>query len=225
MTVEDIMNQECAALLGESVIKDPVSGMELLPYAAVTEPTVIVQTPAFLRAVHPVRLEALPGRDREMAFIQVCPTLKYKFLWVHADNNDYRRDYVTFLREIHHVTEELPNKIHVDHLYNRERAKRLGTPFIRLVLVAQGVNTSHGAGYEKLRTGSGLGRAGREHKMDDVTLMKLCGIPSPRKGQPLTAQMRVHIQEVARRYGMRVEDIEASVRDLMAVATFQPIRK
>jgi hypothetical protein len=216
------MNQERAALLGESVIKDPVSGIELLPYAAVTDPEVIVHTPSFLRRMHPVALDDLDGRDRKLAFVQVCRSLRYKFLWVHADNDDYRQDYVTFLRTKHNAAGNLPPEIHVDHLYNRDRAKQLKTPFIRLVLTAQGINTSHGAGYEKARGRHLLGRAGRDHKMDEITLMKLCGVPSPRKGKPLTAEMTAHVHDVARLYGMTVEDIERSIKELMDVADFMP---
>jgi hypothetical protein len=172
--------------------------------------------------MHPVTIEPLANRDQRMAFIQVCPTLQYKFLWVHADNDDYRSDYATFLRDVHKVPEDLPKAIHVDHLYNRSRAKQFQTPFIRLVLAAHSINTSHGAGYEASRGRSGLGRPGRDHKMDELTLMKLCGVPSPRKGQPLAAEMRAHVHDVARLYGMNVGDIEGVIKDLMAVASFEP---
>ena len=225
MTIRDVMDRERAALLGESLIADPISGLALLPYAAVTEPSVLVRTPTFLRAIHPVTLESLPGRDRGMAFVQVCPSLKYTFLWVHSDNNNYRQDYVSFLKEVHKVSAELPRGLHVDHLYNRERAKRLQTPFIRLVLAEQSINTSHGASYEKLRSQSGFGRPGRDHKLDEITLMKLCGIPSPRKGQPLTAEMIAHLQQVAQMCGLRFEDMRTSVKDLLEVAAFDPRRR
>jgi hypothetical protein len=224
MTINDVMNQERAALLGDSVFRSPLSGIDFMPYAAVTDPEVIERTPTFLRSMHPVVLADLNGRDRRMAFVQVCPTLRYKFLWVHADNDDYRPDYRNYLRQFHNVTEVLPGTLHVDHLYNRERAKRLGAPFIRLVLCPRGINTSHGAGIEKKRTLSGLGKYGREHKMDDIVLMKLCGLPSPRKGQPFTAEMMIHVQAVARLYGMKTDDIEASIRNLIDVANFVPGR-
>ncbi len=222
MTIKDVMDQERAALLAESAIKDPIWGEAPLPYSAVTEPSVIVRTPAFVRAKYPVTLETLEGRDRKMAFVQVCPSLKYKFLWVHADNDDYRLDYITFLHKVHMVLSDLPKEIHVDHLYNRQRAKQLQTPFIRLVLMPQAINTSHGAGYEKLRGRNRMGKAGRDHTMDEITLMKMCGIPSPRKGQRLTAEMVAHIHEVAQLYGMNVKDIEEVVKDLMEVASFEP---
>jgi hypothetical protein len=216
------MQQERSALLGESLIKNPITGDGLLPYAAVTDPDVLVRTPLFLRAMHPVTLESLPERDRSVAFVQECASLKYKFLWVHADNDSYRQDYVHFLREVHKVSEELPKELHADHLYNRQRAKQMETPWIRMVLAPQSINSSHGAGYEKARTRSGLGRAGRDHKMDDIILMKLCGVPSPKKGQPLTAEMVAHIHQIAQLYGMKVSEIEESIKSLMKVAAFEP---
>jgi hypothetical protein len=209
------MNQERAALLGESLVKE--SG-GLLPYAAVTDPEILVRTPTFLRSVHPVTIADLTGRDRSMAFVEICPSLKYSFLWVYADNNDYRSDYRSFLRNVHQVKEDLPETIHVDHLYNRDRARQFKTPFIRLVLCPAGINISHGAGYEKKRGLSDIGRPGREHKMDEITLMKLCGLRSPRKGQPLTPEMMGHVHSVARLYGLRVEEIIRNINDLMKVA-------
>ena len=127
---------------------------------------------------------------------------------------------MSFLRRVHNVSEEHPEEIHVDHLYNRDRARALRAPYIRLVLAPRSTNTSHGAGYERSRSRNRLGRAGRDHKMDEITLMKLCGIPSPRKGQPLTAEMLAHVHEIAEIYGMKVADIEKNIRDLMEVAAF-----
>jgi hypothetical protein len=222
VTVEDVIKFERDALLGESLVIIPILGSGLMPYAAVTEPEVLVRSPIFLRSMHPVNLEALPGRDRSAAFVQVCPSLKYKFLWVHADNDKYRDDYKSFLRIFHKVTEELPRQIAVDHLYNRDRAKSLGTPFIRTVLARESINSSHGAGYEKSRSRNGLGAFGRDHKLDTITLMKLCGMRSPRKGQPVSAEMRAHILQVAEIYGMKVKDLEEEIMDLMKVAAFKP---
>jgi len=220
--IQDVIKHERDALLGESLVIIPFLGSGLLPFAAVTEPGVLVRSPMFLRSMHPVTLEPLPGRDRGAAFVQVCPSLKYKFLWVHADNDKYRDDYKTFLRVFHKVIEDLPRQIAVDHLYNRDRAKALGTPFIRTVLAQESINSSHGAGYEKSRSRNGLGAFGRDHKMDTITLMKLCGMRSPKKGQPLSAEMRAHIHQVAEIYGMKVTDLEKEINDLMEVAAFRP---
>jgi len=220
VTIQDVMTQERDALLGESLTKIPFLGSGILPFAAVTDPDVLVRSPTFLRSMHPVTLEALPGRDRGMAFVQTCSTLKYKFLWVHADNDKYRDDYKTFLKQVHKVSEDLPKSIAVDHLYNRDRALSLGTPFIRTVLAHESINSSHGAGYEKSRSRNGLGAIGRDHTMDTITLLKLCGIPSPRKGRPLTAQMRAHVNQIAALYGLKVEEMEQEIADLMDVAAF-----
>jgi hypothetical protein len=225
MKIRDVMEQERAALLGESLIVVPPMGSGVLPFSAVTEPEVLVRSPTFLRSVHPVRLETLPGRDRNTAFVQVCPSLGYKFLWVNSSNDRYREDYKTFLREFHKLSGEVPKGLDVDHLYNRDRAKSLGTPFIRTVLAEHTINISHGAGYEKSRSRSGLGAFGRDHTMDTITLMKLCGMPSPKKGQPLTAEMLAHVHLVAITYGMKVGDLEREIMDLMDVAAFRPCKR
>src|SRR5579863_1027744 len=204
MNIRDVMQYESSGLLSEFAVNRQILKTDVLPYAAVTEPEIVARSPIFVRSVHPVVLESLAGRDRAAAFIQSCPSLRVKFLWLHADNNDYRNDYKTFLRTVHHVSEELPKGIAVDHLYNRARAKQLGTPWIRMVLAEGGINSSHGAGYEKQRTQSGMGAPGRDHKMDTMILMKLCGMPSPKKGQPLTAAMRAQIQQVAVKTGLSV---------------------
>lgn len=217
MRISDVMQQERAALLGESLIKGAP-----LPYSAVTDPGVLVRTPTLVRAMHPVTLETLPGRDRAMAFVQVCPSLQYKFLWVHADNDHYREDYIKFLKSVQRVAEQLPKDLHADHLYNRERARKLNTPYIRIVLAPAGVNCSHGAGWEKSRTKSGLGRSGRDHTMDELTLMKLCGVPSPRKAQTLTAEVMAHIHHVAQLYGVTVAEVEGNIQDLMSAAAYKP---
>lgn len=224
MTINDVMKQERDALLGESVVSEKLFVGGWLPYAAVTDPEILVRTPGFLRSKHPVTIEGLPGRDRSMAFVEVCPSLRHTFLWVHADNDDYRSDYRNFLRTIHQVREDLPETIHVDHLYNRDRAKQFQTPFIRLVLCTQRINSSHGAGYEKRRGARGLGRLGRDHTMDEITLMKLCGVSSPKKGKPLTPEIMSHIQTVAGLHGMRIEEITSIIKDLMDVADFVPRR-
>lgn len=224
MNIRDVMQYEGSALLGEWAASVRILGFGVLPFAAVTDPEVIVRSPIFLRSVHPVVLENLPGRERTAAFIQVCPSLRYKFLWVNADNDRYRDDYKNFLRVVHKVTEELPKGIAVDHLYNRARAQRLETPWIRMVLAEGSINSSHGAGWEKQRSQNGLGASSRDHTMDTMILLKLCGMPSPRKGQPLTAAMHAQIQQVAEKCGLTVEEIENDIADLMKVAAFKPGR-
>lgn len=217
MTIKNVMQAEFAALMAETASRDAGG---VLPYAAVTNPDVLVSTPFWLRRRYPIRIESLPGKDRhDMSFVQVCPRLNYKFLWVHAGNHGYRDDYRTFLREIHKVTENLPSSVHVDHLYNRQRARQFETPWIRLVLTPQPVNSSHGAGYEKGRTRSGIGRPGRDHPMDLVTLLKAYGMPSPRKGLPLSPDMLIYIQKIAPLISMSVTEIVEVIGNLMEVAS------
>ncbi len=220
MNIRDVMQRERSALLGESLIKAGPAGTTVMPYSAVTEPDTLIRTPTWVRAMHPVTITSLPGRDRSMAFVQECASLQYKFLWIHAENDAYRDDYKTFLKDVHRVTETLPGNLHADHLYNRERARALQTPWIRLVLVDGPVNSSHGAGTEKSRTNNGVGTPGRDHTMDDLLLMKLCGVKGPKQGQPLTAEMMAHVHDVARLYGMSVTEVQRSIGNLMEVSAF-----
>ena len=56
--------------------------------------------------------------------------------------------------------------------------------------------------------------------MDDLLLMKLCGVKGPRQGQPLTAEMMGHVHDVARLYGMSVAEVQRSIGNLMEVSAF-----
>lgn len=60
--------------------------------------------------------------------------------------------------------------------------------------------------------------------MDDIILLKLCGLPSPRAGQPLTPEMMAHIQAIARLSGMKADEILGNIQDLIEVANFVPGR-
>jgi hypothetical protein len=46
-----------------------------------------------------------------------------------ATDDDYPQDYATFLRSVLKVSDGLPKQIHIDHVYNRERAKQMQKPF------------------------------------------------------------------------------------------------
>lgn len=220
MTFVDVMNAEREALLAEYCFTDSLSRAHIPPYSAVSDPDTLVRTPSALRARHPVQLEDLPGRQSGYAFVQTCPSLRYKFLWAHVDNDNYRADYLTFAQKHHGVSApQIPDTLHVDHLFNRERARALQLSYIRMVLAPVGINTSHGAGYEKSRTSSGIGRIGRDRQIDEIMLMKLQGVSSPRKGKPLSAQMQQHMQRMSSQFGLPVAEIERNVRELMQVAS------
>src|SRR2546430_2437725 len=163
MTLDEMMAQERNGLLAEYLFAQGAAEMQIPPYSAVPDLDILIRFPSLLRGRHPVQIAELQGAHAGYAFVQVCPSLAYKFLWVHAENDDYRADYLRFAHEHHQMTlPDLPQTHHVDHLYNRARARTMGLPIIRTVLLPKSVNMSHGAGYEKLRTQGRLGKPGRE---------------------------------------------------------------
>lgn len=218
------MFKERQALFAESTCPvgpaNDATGM--LPYAAVADLDTVEQTPTFLRHRHPVSFAGLDGSKGDVK-IQICDSLGYQALWAHVDNATYRADYLTFLRKQYNFDEEkLPTDYHVDHLYNNARAKADGLQWVRLVLLPAHVNVSHGAGYEKARLHGIRGTLGRPRPVDEIVLMKLCGVSSPRKGLPLTAPMHAHVQNIAKQFNQPISEIEGSIRRLMEVAAFRP---
>jgi hypothetical protein len=148
--------------------------------------------------------------------VQHCPSLGSTFLWCHVDNDRYRAHYLRFLQQHHGWTgTSIPRSWHVDHVFNRARARRLQLPWIRMMLLPAPVNTSHGAGYEKGRTGNGIGRVGRQRKVDEVTLMKICGRFSPKKHAPLPQSFASYAAFIERRHHLPAGSVEQNVRDLM----------
>ncbi len=223
MTLGDVMAREREALMTEYLFEQGLARVQVPPYAAVPDFDVLVRTPTTLRTRHPVRVDELPGAKRGRAFVQICPSLNYRFLWVHADNDEYRADYVTFLQNHYGMSiQALPEAYHVDHLYNRARARQLALPYIRLVLLPREVNTSHGAGYEKSRTRGGLGTPGNQRGIDEISLMKLWGVASPRKGMPLSPDIVAHARRMSMLFGIPPAEIERNIRELMDVAGFRP---
>ncbi len=113
------------------------------------------------------------------------------FLWVHVENDTYRQDYLSFPRSRHGLTlSDVPKDLHVDHLFNRERARSMGLADIRTSLVAGGINTSHGASYERSSTCGAVGSATRPRGIDEILLLKLWVVASPRQKAPLTPAMQ-----------------------------------
>jgi hypothetical protein len=223
MTLADVMAREREALMTEYLFEQGLARVQVPPYSAVPDFEVLIRTPTTLRTRHPVRVDELSGARRGRAFVQICPSLNYKFLWVHADNDDYRADYVTFLQNHYGMSiQALPEAYHVDHLYNRARARQLALPYIRLVLLPREVNTSHGAGYEKSRTLGGLGTPGNQRGIDEISLMKLWGVATPRKGMPLSPEIVAHARRMSMLFGIPPAEIERNIRELMDVASFRP---
>ena len=177
MSLERVITEEREALTAEFLFPAGISRIQIPPYCAVPEFQVLRITPSELRSRYPIFVEDLQPGTPGRAFVQICPGLRYRFLWTHVDNDAYRDDYVFFLRKHHNMhISDLPSSYQVDHLYNRARAREMRLPFVRTVLLPKSVNMSHGAGYEKSRTRSGVGVPGRQRKIDEIVLMKLWGI-------------------------------------------------
>ena len=216
MNLDDVMAEERQAIMAE------YAAVNIPPFSAVAELEVVASTPISLRCRFPVTIRELPGQKPGQAFVQSCAGLRYRFLWVHVDNDAYRADYETFLRREHHMTSpSLPARLHVDHLFNRARARDLGLSFIRTVLLPAAINVSHGAGYEKSRTRGGIGTIGRQRCIDEIALMKLWGVASPRRGMPPTPEMQAYVGRMAAMSGLPASEIERNIAELMRVASFR----
>jgi hypothetical protein len=224
MIIADVIGQERDALMSEYLFPEGVLGGENVPpYCAAPDIQRIVSTPRYLRQKHPVRIEELAGDRKGRAFVQHCPSLQYHFLWAHVTNDEYRNDYIQFLKSHHGIkVPVLPLTHHVDHLFNCKRAQAMQLPWVRMGLVPKNVNSSHGGGYERARTQGGIGTTGRQRGIDDVVLMKLWGVFSPRKGIPLTSEMIAHAQRMAGLFGLPTAEIERNIHELMDVAKFRP---
>nr|WP_154921831.1 hypothetical protein [Microbacterium testaceum] len=191
----------------------------VLPYAAVRDLETVRSTPSALRESHPCVWRPLAGVHLQSARVQYCPTLGYRFLWCHVDNSSYRRHYLRFLQREHGWNgRSIPSEWHVDHIFNRARAKKLELGWVRMMLLPGPVNTSHGAGYEKQRTRSRiLGRPGRSRKLDEITLLKVAGLRSPRQRTPLTLDIEAHARWIADRHGLATGSVISNIHDLLAI--------
>jgi len=221
VSLETVRRRERDALLGEYVIPVDSAGTQAPPYVAISSLVDLTTTPTQHRRRHPLGIEAFPTGDIAQGFVQCCASLNYKYLWLPPEDDSYRDKYIAFLKRHHGVSTALDG-YDVDHLFNRQRAIDLNLTHVRMVLLGPGENRSHGAGYEKGRTIGRIGTPGRQRGIDEITLMKLCGIRSPRRNQPLTPEMLAHIQGIAAMFGLPPLEIERNIRDLMEVASFRP---
>lgn len=217
MALNDVRCLERDALLGEYLI--PSGIIQVPPYVAVSAISDLTSTPSALRAKYPLSIDPFPGSDISKGFVQHCPILNYRFLWLDPDDDGYKTKYEAFLAR-HYDIKVMPGGYDVDHLFNRARAIGLKLSYVRMVLLGPGENRSHGAGYEKSRTQGQIGTPGNQRGIDEITLMKLCGIRSPRKNRPLSSDMLAHIQRIAAMFGIPPLEIERNIRELMAVAAF-----
>jgi hypothetical protein len=201
-----------------AIVAEMVAAQHHQPFAAVVDMATVRDVPMQFRARHPVNLQALG----DGSYIQVTPTIASTVLWVRTDNDDYRGSYGAYLdRCFPGYPGAIPADLHVDHLYNRERAREFSLNFIRMGLVASSPNTSHGAGYEKKRT-HGVGTAGRPRAIDTVMLMKVFGFRSPPSRGTVTAQMHAFAMMLAPMIGVGADALLDDIANLVAVANFQP---
>lgn len=211
--LSNVHNKERRSLVEEGALD------VILPYAAVADLETILSTPSTLRRTHPSTLRPLPGAHPQSARIQDCPTLNYRFLWCHVDNSSYRRHYLRFLQHEHGWSgEKIPIDWHVDHIFNRARAKKTQLKWVRMMLLPRSINTSHGAGYEKHRTRSLiLGTPGRSRHVDEVTLAKVCGLQSPQRGKEVSWKLEAYARWIAGKHGLSVPSVIENIQDLLAI--------
>jgi len=194
----------------------------VLPFVAVNDPAIIARVPTILRSRHPATIRPLSG-SRSGALIQDCPSLGYNSLWVATENDNYQSDYLLFLgSQLPQTLAAIPRGFHVDHLYNRARARQYGLAWIRTTLVPAGVNTSHGAGYEKTITKGEALRERRDMKtMDEITCMKFLGFSSPLKGQSPNQGVEAYVRFAAQAFGLPEAEVRRNILELMEKAASQ----
>lgn len=201
-----------------SILAELEANRGMPPFSAIGDIATAKNVPTSFRVQHPARLEALG----EGSFVISTPTIQSKVLWVRTDNDAYRSSYATYLQRHHSgYPGQIPGKLHVDHLYNRERALAFGLTYIRMGLLPSGPNTSHGASYEKKRT-HGVGTHGRDRKIDTVMMMKAFGYRSPPMGGRKTHDMRAFAKRFSPIFGISEDAILKEVAELVEVANFRP---
>jgi hypothetical protein len=142
--VEDVRRRERQALLGEYLFPEGVMGtVKVSPYSAIPSISVLTGTPSTLRAKHPLIIEPIAESEISQGFVQNCPSLQYRFLWLRPEHDNYFTKYKFFLKSCHGI-DSMPGGYDVDHLFNRVRAADLGLAFVRMVLLGPRENRSHG---------------------------------------------------------------------------------
>lgn len=192
---------------------------QILPIVALNDIGLLHTVPGVARWKAPATVRPLNSQKPGDGWVLDCPTLKYKSFWALAADNDYRDHYKAFLLAEHHYAGPLPDDLHVDHLYNRARALMYGLKYIRMFLLPQSPNTSHGGGYEASITVSEAKRDVSDiRKMDEIVFMKFMGMKSPRVGKSLTAAQQQHLKAVAASTGIDFAELVGIVQRLMQKA-------
>ena len=206
-----IVTEERAGLAREEAI----SG--LLPIVALSDLSVLRRIPTVVRWNHPVVLRPLDSAALGGGWVLECPSLRYASLWVRTADDSYRARYLAFLQQVHGFGgAEIPPGWDVDHLYNRARGLHYGYRYLRLMLVSDSVNRSHGAGFEKA---IGISEADRNigpiRKMDEIGYMKFMGIRAPRRGKQLDSDQKRHLLDTAAASGLPYEELLRNVLTAM----------
>jgi hypothetical protein len=213
MTIEEFRIAEREALKREMQL----SG--LLPFVALNDLDWGMKVPSSMREKHPARVAPLPEAQGK-AFVQTCESLHYKSVWIRTDDDEYADRYRSFLNaELGQNLDGIPSEYHVDHLFNRARAKLYGLNFVRMALIPKKINLSHGGGYEKTITEGEAGRGRKDWKhMDEITCMKFLGFLSPLNNQPSRPNTEDYVKFAAKTFGLPEFEIRRNVSELMGKA-------
>lgn len=204
--IHEVIRGEQKALAAETRIS------KCPPFVAVNKMDDVVNFPTSLRWSHKATVQRLP-EAKGQAFVVDCPSLQSTVLWAGTNNDDYRDDYLRFLKTKHHCDlPKIPPPFDVDHLYNRARAQMYGLQFIRVALVGHAANRSHGAAYEKDITRNEAQRERRDMKlMDEITSMKYFGFLSPLRDDPREAEIQAYSAFAAAKLGLDPIEVRKSV--------------
>lgn len=231
--LDRVMEEEREWLFAEALLLDGH-----FPLAAVAE-VADIRAPSLSR-VPAGSLAPLSAATAQHALVQTIPGIAwqgrpYCFLWTHVaagkhGTRKYRDYYIEYLERCRGQSGTLPSDHEVDHLYSEDRAAKLGLVWIRMALLPEGLNASHGAAIEKSRgkavdsgaDGSAVyfGTAGRPRHIDWITLMKLFLVRSPRKRQPLAgrADVQAFALEMGAKLGVEPAEVLRGIEELRRVA-------
>jgi len=148
-------------------------------------------------------------------------------LWLGTGDDDYRNDYLLYLNSTYDLgLTEIPKAYDVDHLYNRSRAKAYGLQYIRMALVRDAPNRSHGGAYEKDITRNEAERQRGDMKlMDEITCMKYFGFLSPLRNDPRDSEVSAYATFAACKLGLDAKEVRKSVTYLREKASTPWARK
>jgi hypothetical protein len=227
LDLEQIIAQERAGILAEM--------RTFWPFIAMNDVTEAMETPTTLRSSAPLELQPFEG-----GYVQTCRAHNYKSFWAATDDKQYRKHYGAFLKAHHGL--DVANsaaagafkRYHVDHMFNKARAKSLGGSeplaetlnelgaryrYIRMFLIEPGANMSHGSVYEGPLSQSERYRHVRGSRMLDlVNYMKFCGIKAPRRNAPLDPWQLGWLSRIAPALGTTPVKLEGEIQELVAKA-------